>query len=134
MRVDWWWALVAVAALAVFVVISHLATTSPPMIPRLTVANSSVYDLDIEVTGANRDGWTGVGTAKAHSTKEFNDVIDQGNAWIFHFAGQGEDGGELEISREDLTRNNWHIDIPDAVAQRLHSAGASPSPATPTSP
>ena len=48
------------------------------MIPRLTVANSSVYDLDIEVTGANRDGWTGVGTAKAHSTKEFNDVIDHG--------------------------------------------------------
>jgi hypothetical protein len=134
MRVDWWWTLVAVAALAVFVVISHLATTSPPMIPRLTVANSSVYDLDIEVTGANRDGWTGVGTAKAHSTKEFNDVIDHGKNWIFHFAGQGEDGGELEISRKDLTRNNWHIDIPDAVAQRLHSAGASPSPATPTSP
>jgi hypothetical protein len=134
LRVQWWWALVGVAAIVVFVVISHLATTSPKTIPRLAVANGSVYDLDIDVTGANRDGWTGVGTAKAHSTKEFHDVIDQGNAWVFHFAGQGQDGGELQISRKDLARKSWHIDIPDAVAQRLHSAGASPSPATPISP
>ncbi len=86
-RIQWWWALVAVAAIAAFFVISHLATTSPSTIPRLTVANNTVYDIDINATDGTRDGVTGVGTAKAHSTKEFNDVIDQGDTWIFLFVG-----------------------------------------------
>src|SRR4051812_37941915 len=115
LRVQWWWALVAVATIVAFVVIPHPATTSPKTIPRLTVANGSLYDLDINVTGASRDGWTGVGTAKAHSTKEFNDVIDQGDTWILHLAAQGEDGGEVQISRSDLSGGGWHIDIPEAV-------------------
>ncbi len=58
----------------------------------------------------------------------------QGDTWIFHFVGQGEDGGELQISHSELARQAWHLDIPDAVAQRLNAAGASPSPTTPANP
>jgi hypothetical protein len=131
MRIQWWWALVAVTTIAAFIVLSELMT-SPPTIHRLTLANETPYDFDINATDKTRDGWTGIGIANAHSTKEFNDVIDQGHTWIFHFAAQGQDGGEVQISRGELARNDWHIDIPAIVAQRIRATGASPSPPKPT--
>lgn len=100
----------------------------PSIVPRITFINPSEYDLAIEATDDGRDGWVSVGTARRKSTTIQEEIIDQGDVWIFRFAAQGQDAGDFEISRDDLERSNWTVRIPDTIAEELRAQGAPPSP------
>ena len=131
-RFEWWWPLATVMALAAVVIMSHLIATSPRTVSRVTLVNNSEYDLDIAVTGASHDGLMPIGTAKSHATTEFQRVIDQGPTWVFQFTTQGQNGGEIRVSHNDLVHGDWRVVIPDAVAARLRgAAGVPPSPSGP---
>ncbi len=101
---------------------------SPAFIERLTVENPTEYHITIDVTGDDRDGWIGVGTAQKRGRSIFNEVIDQGDVWIFRFASQGSEGGELLLTRAELEQSKWTVDIPEEVANSLRAQGAPPSP------
>jgi hypothetical protein len=117
---------IAVGALAF--VGSRLLEPAPPTVKQVEFVNDSEYDLSIEVAGAAHDGWMGVVTAKAHATTTASEVSDQGPTWTFRFATQGLRGGELQLSRRDLERAQWRVEIPDRIAQKFRDAGARPSP------
>lgn len=131
-RPRWWWLVVAVGCLVLFVAVVRLVDTTPKAVPRVTLVNNSNYDIAASVTGATRDGEMELGTAKAHSSTDFNEVIDQGSTWVFHFSGLGGDAGEFTIARSDLARAQWRIQVPDAVVRHIAAADAATSPTTPS--
>ena len=97
---------------------------SPAMIDRLTVENPTRYDISIDATDHRRRGWIVLGTAHRDTTSTFEQIVDQGDQWIFRFSAQGEDGGELQVSRQQLQRDRWRIRIPTEVGEQLMVTGA----------
>lgn len=116
---------IAVAATAIFVPLSRLLAP-PSFVERITFENPTDYDLYVEVTDAEREGWLAVGTAHKGRTTTVEDTVDQGEAWIFRFASQGEQGGELRISRSQLQRDDWKVHIPVAIAETLRANALRP--------
>lgn len=119
--------LTLVLALAAIVPATRLLDL-PPFIERITVMNPTVYDIGIEVTGRDRDGWVAVGTARRESTSVFEAILDQGDVWIFRFSAQGRDGGELRVPRHQLEADAWTVAIPEEVGRKLAEQGAPPPP------
>lgn len=101
---------------------------SPSFVPRVTFVNPSEYDLSIDSTNDGRDGWVSLVTARRRSTTVLEETFDQGDVWIFRFAGQGRDAGELQTSRRDLERANWTVQVPERIAEELRARGAPPNP------
>ncbi len=117
---------VTVAALGVLIPLSRMSA-SPPLVARITFVNPTEYDLDVDVTDAERGGWLAVGTAHKNQSTTVEDTIDQGEVWIFRFSGQGQDAGELRISRSQLERDRWTVQIPAQISETLRAKGA-PAP------
>jgi hypothetical protein len=121
--------------LAVVVVASVFALSvgafvlrEPVFVDEVSVTNSSEYDIGVQVSGDDPDGWMALGTASEGSTTTTVDVIDQGEVWVFRFTAQGRDGGELRVARSDLEQAGWTVTVPDEVIQQLRDLGAPPSP------
>jgi hypothetical protein len=103
-------------------------TRSPSFVDHVSVANNSGYDLNVDVTGAERDGWLPIAVATGGSTTITKDVVDQEDIWIFRFSYAGHAAGELSISRSELAKQRWHVEVPGEVVARLRAAGIDPGP------
>jgi len=116
------WIVLAILAVIGFVAVA-LLIPSPGTVDRITVRNSSEFDVNVDATNASHDGWTPVGIALAHADTDMREIIDHGDVWIFRFTGQGHDAGELRVTRSDLAADGWTLTVPAVVAQRLRDAG-----------
>ncbi len=121
------WVILGVVALLGLVIVSRLVP-DPSTVDRVTIRNPTEYDLDVDA-GTAGDGWTPVGIAIARSDTTIKDVIDVGDSWTFRFTGQGRDGGQVPVTREQLAANDWNFDVPASVGDRIRATGAPPSPA-----
>jgi hypothetical protein len=117
----------AIVALLAIVAVAQ-AAAPPPTVDRIAFVNPTAYDLSIDVTSARRDGWMPVVLASRHRATVIREVVDHGDTWIFRVEAQGEDGGELVVSRRELERNHWVVSVPDEIASRLEAGGATPPP------
>lgn len=124
------WPLLAILVLAMAAVatLGPLLLRGPTFIAEVKILNPSEYDIHVEVSGGQADGWLPVTTADSGATTMAVDVVDQGANWIFRFSAQGRHGGELRTTRSDLKQAGWSIEIPDDVIGRLRQEGAPPSP------
>jgi hypothetical protein len=102
--------------------------TEPRFVAQVSFVNPTPFDLGIDVTGAGRGAWMGVGYAAKDTTSSTHEVFDIGDVWIFRFAAQGEDGGELRMTRLELERNRWTVRVPASVGARLAAEGTPPTP------
>lgn len=114
---------VVALVLAAAVPLMRLLET-PSFVDRISVENPTRYDIGIDVTDADRDGWMAIGTARRATSSTFQEIIDQGDVWIFRFRAQAEDGGELRVTRQELERDGWKLTIPESVGDDLQSKGA----------
>ena len=117
----------AVAALALLLAAQRLLPAAAS-VRRVTVANPTPYHLEIDATGVGRAHAVTLGPIGREQEKTFDDVIDQGGAWIFRFASGGTAGGEMRVARAELDRNGWKITVADDIGRRLRAAGVPPSP------
>ena len=116
------WFSLAVAAFTV------ACATDGAVVDRLTVINGTDYDLEISLTGADRDGWTPLGRSRHGETTMHSHVDDVGDVWIFRFEYPGPvSAGELRVTREDLEEDRWRVDVPDDVERALRRRGIDPS-------
>ena len=118
---------IAVLVLAMIVPLSRIAF-QPNYIKSISFENPNVYDLSIEVSDAGRTGWMAVTTARRSGTTIAQDVYDVGDDWVFRFAAQGQEGGEVRVSRSDLTGGGWHLRIPEGIGAQLQAMGAPEPP------
>ncbi len=119
---------VGVVAAVVVLVAAIVLLDEPDRVARLTITNRSEYEVDVSVASAGHRSWLLLPGVAVNGTSEYHDVLDQGRTWVFAFRAQGHEGGEVSMSRSDLARSNWTIEIPAAVIDRLRTAGAPPHP------
>ena len=119
----------AVAGAAVLAMVAFLLAEArtPSYVAALTVVNPHQWDVGVEVTGAQRDGWLGMGTVDRTASHGFAQVIDQGKHWVFRFSYAGVDGGELVVPRSELEASGWKVTVPEHFAERMRAAGVGPS-------
>jgi len=119
------------ALLAVVVLSTALAFglsgLEPHRIDRLTIDNTTEYDLFVEVRG-DGEGWMPVIISPRGRAAAAQHVIDQGDTWTFRFTGQGYHGGTAQYRRDTLISAGWRIEAGPAIQQQIASQGAEPSP------
>lgn len=99
----------------------------PPTVERITVVNPTTYDLDVDVSDQARDGWLPVAIVEARSEAVAQEVLDQGDHWVFRFLHWGDPVGELSLTRAELERSGWRVEVPEHVLERLQQLGRPPS-------
>jgi hypothetical protein len=114
-----------IAAAFVFVVLPRLGL--PGTVEQLTVENPHAWRVNVDVTGADRDGWHSLGVLGPASTRVFEAVVDQGDVWTFEFAYAGI-AVELTTSSEALETAGWILRVPDDFAAALAAANVPPTP------
>jgi hypothetical protein len=119
---------VVIVAAAVLLTLLVDLSGRPKTVPHITFENPTAYALDIEVSPGTGTGWTSAGSVAQHATADVQEVVDQGDEWLFRFDSQGETGGQLRLSRTELEAAGWRVTIPPEVGQRLADAGAPPTP------
>jgi hypothetical protein len=109
--------------LLVLAVLLAACSGPPPTVDRITITNPTDYDLDVEVSGGERDGWLPLAIVEARSEHVVQEVIDQGEAWIFRFLHWGGPVGELSLTRAELERSDWRVDVPVEIQEQLQQLG-----------
>ena len=118
-----------VVALAVMLGAGLWLARGPDFVNRVSVTNRTGYDLNVDVTGADHDGWVPISVATGGgSTTATQDVIDQADTWVFRFSYAGRKAGEISVPRSVLAKNGWRVVVPDEVAKNLGDAGILPGP------
>jgi hypothetical protein len=118
-----------VLACAVMIGVGLWLVREPTFVERVEIRNPTGYDLNVDVTGAGRDGWLPISVATGGGTTTVtNDVVDQDDTWIFRFTYAGRHAGEIRLTRAQLEGNNWRFVVPDQVAERLRANGVLPGP------
>jgi hypothetical protein len=99
----------------------------PSTVKEITIVNPTSYDLAVEVTGRARDSWLPLAVVEAGSEDAAQEVLDQGDVWVFRFLHWGQTITELSVTRAELQRSGWHLDIPAEVEQELQEMGRPPA-------
>jgi hypothetical protein len=99
-----------------------LALQDPDAVPRVTVENGSSIPVNVDVRGRSDGDRLVLDTVPAGSAATTEDVLDQGDEWIFGFSSGGVDGGSVRVSRAELAHDGWRLVVPDDVVQRLQSS------------
>jgi hypothetical protein len=128
-RID---AVAIVIAIAAVLVAGTVLLDEPARIDHLTVANPTPYDVSVAVAPDAGGSWLPFAAVDVGTTREFRDVLDQGDTWVFRFRAQGQAAGDLSVSRADLAAAGWEITVPKAVVTQLRQLDVPPSPCTST--
>ena len=94
---------------------------------RIKVESPLPFLVNVDVAGAERDRWLDLASIDRGRTRIVEEVLDQGDEWVFRFPYGGVQAGEVVIGRNELAREGWRITVPTAVADRLREAGLSES-------
>jgi hypothetical protein len=117
--------LVAGAGATIFVL---GACSSVSFVDEVSIVNETEYSATVEVTGSNRDGWLELRVVEPHSTTAVEDVIDQGEVWIFRFDYLGKHQEDVEVSSSELAQSDWSVEVPQSFEQSLRDMGVPPPP------
>lgn len=117
------WALVAAAILMGVQPLLDL----PGRVDEVTIENPHAWNVNVEVTDGARRGWLGVGSLDRGTSQVFEELLDQGDQWVFRFHYAGQDGGGLALTRAELEQAGWKLTVPEGFAARMQEAGLPPS-------
>jgi hypothetical protein len=104
------------------------ACSSVSFVDELSIINDTEYSANVEVTDGDRDGWLRLESLEPNSTTVIEDVIDQGEVWIFRFDYLGRHQVEIEVPARELAQNDWSIEVPESFEQDLRDMGVPPPP------
>jgi hypothetical protein len=116
------------AALGACALLGGAPCSDVAFVDEVTIVNDTVYSANVDVTGKTRDGWLLLISVEPQSTTTVEEVIDQGEVWVFRFDYVGKHEEEVEISRRELERGEWTIEVPQSFEQRLRDLNVPPPP------
>jgi hypothetical protein len=104
------------------------ACSDVSFVGRVTVGNPTDFPVNVEVSGGRGEQWLSLGSAEANSEVTTRDVVDQGDVWVFRFDYLGAHGARVEMSRADLARAGWRVEVPQTLDEDLRAMGFRPPP------
>ena len=119
--------LLGVLAVAGALLISQLLA-APNFVSRITVDNHSGYALLVEASDGHGTSWLPLGTIDGNGSTSFEQIYDLGNEWQFRLTAQTVGLGTVRISRSQLERSDWHVDIPARLGDTLRARAVSAQP------
>ncbi len=111
----------------VALIIAVVLVDNPPRVS-ITVVNPTEYELTIAIASPDHTGWLPLVVIEPGQERLLDGTIDQGREWLFRFSGQGRDGGEIAMTRDELRNDDWRFEVPQEVVDQLQKAGATPPP------
>jgi hypothetical protein len=118
-------AFAALATLAVALILRSVVE-SPARVERIEITNPHQWMAIVHVTDAPRSQELGLGAVDRAKSQSFEQVIDQGDTWIFRFSYSGVEV-EQAVPRAQLERDRWKVTVPDEFATRLEAEGVPPT-------
>ena len=115
-------------ALLVIIVLGAFVLDGPARVHRLTLDNPSEFEVAVDVSSGPHGGYVPLAVLGVNTTRDYQDVLDQGRTWVFRFRSQGRQADIVTVTREQLAAANWTMTVPDAAIQQLRQAGAPASP------
>lgn len=91
-------------------------------VPAITVTNPTDHLTTVQVTGDDLNGWLSLGPALPRSDRVFEEVLDAGAEWTFRFLYMGH-SEEITMTREELVDNDWRLEVPARLGERLDELG-----------
>jgi hypothetical protein len=98
-----------------------MMAAEPTRVDRLSITNPSEYQIRI------RAGNSTLTDVEAGTSRQYQDIFDQGQRWVFAFASQSVEAGTIEIDRAVLADNDWTVVIPENVIEALRAAPIEPA-------
>jgi hypothetical protein len=114
------------AAIGACIFLFGSACSDVSFIAEVTIVNDTEYPAHVDVTDGTGDEWMGLTSVDPQSTMTVEEVIDQGEMWVFRFDYIGKYQEEVEVSRRELEQNGWTIDVPSSFEQRLRDLDDAP--------
>ncbi len=93
-------------------------TRGPDMVPRVSIANPSSIDVEVDVSSTAGSGTLGLGRLQSGTRHAYEDVIDQGARWVFTISSPAGRLARLEVDRTTLVENDWTVRLPDNLARQ----------------
>ncbi len=100
----------------------------PSYVRQVTIVNPTAYQLEVDVGAPGANRVVGLGAIHREGSRTVEEVIDQGDQWVFRFSYGRQAAGELAAPRSQLEQDGWRITVPPEVGDRLGEAGIPPSP------
>ncbi len=123
--------LLGVAALAVLAAALGIGvgsvTREAGFVARITVENPTQFNLQVDAGAPGEDEVVALGSVPREGTRSFEQVVDQGERWVFRLSFGGEDAGEVVVPRPQLEKDGWRVVVPAGIGQALADAGHPPS-------
>ena len=116
------------AALGTCALLAGTACSDAFFVDEVTIVNDTEYLANVDVTDKPGDGWLPLTVVEPQSTTAVEEVIDQGEVWIFRFDYIGKYEEEVEMSRRELEESDWTVEVPQSFEQRLLDLGVPPPP------
>jgi hypothetical protein len=126
-RTAMWWLPLAAAAALVLTLSVRSALEQPARVERIEITNPHRWVAAVDVTDARRSQALGLGAVDPSDSRTFQDVIDQGDTWIFRFSYAAVEV-EHTVPRRRLEGDRWKVTVPEEFSKRLEAAGTTPTP------
>ena len=104
------------------------ACSNASFVDEITFLNETEYPAHVEVSERSRQGWLDLTIVQRDQETIVQEVIDQGEVWVFRFDYAGKHEEELEISRAELARADWTVEVPQSFGDALEQLGVEPPP------
>jgi hypothetical protein len=95
-------------------------------VDQITVINDTDYPTQITVASDEDEASLALTTAPAHTERAVEEVIDQGQTWIFRFKYINKYEETAEVSRDELEESNWQVEVPESFSDALVEMGLEP--------
>jgi hypothetical protein len=105
---------------ALFVLLFWLVRP-PPRVDHVDIVNRSTSELEVSVAPAGGGGELGLAEALPRTTTRVEDVIDQGDDWVFRISTARCPPIDVPVSRAQLAADGWRFAVPDRVTEALAS-------------
>ncbi|MDQ3784512.1 MAG: hypothetical protein M3360_06500 [Actinomycetota bacterium] len=102
------------------------ACSDVSFVEAVTVVNRTDYPARVEVSNASREEWLGLTFTRADAETVVQDVIDQGEVWVFRFGYGSRHEEQFTISRSDLVKADWRVEVPQSFEESLRELSVEP--------
>jgi hypothetical protein len=117
-RASLMWIVPVLCAIVASLLIMELSRSLPSQ-ETITVENRTGAFVTLDTTGADRDGWLGLGTADPQARARFEAVADQGQLWRFRLSVGPNRIGTIVRTEDQLAAAGWRLVIPAEADDRL---------------